>query len=67
MVTPLVGVWIEIVFGSALIPPRTSSLPLWECGLKSTMSEPVPSSTYVTPLVGVWIDIASLDCLRKSC
>ena len=33
-VTPLVGVWIEMVSGlsSTLY---SSSLPLWECGLKS--------------------------------
>ncbi len=32
-VTPCVGVWIEIV-KKALMIPRLTSLPVWECGLK---------------------------------
>ena len=32
-VTPLVGVWVEIMSESGVLK-CTSSLPLWECGLK---------------------------------
>ena len=55
-VTPLVGVWIEIV---RLEPSSTHSLslPLWECGLKSIGLSAMSATSCVTPLVGVWIEI----------
>ena len=34
MVTPLVGVWIEIPVIIQTVIVHTLSLPLWECGLK---------------------------------
>ena len=55
-VTPLVGVWIEIC-SRASIPPCLTSLPLWECGLKSLISYAPLIALDVTPLVGVWIEI----------
>ena len=33
------------------------SLPLWECGLKSSVEDRHQSMSVVTPLVGVWIEI----------
>ena len=34
-VAPFVGVWIEILLNSAGDPHMKTSLPSWECGLKS--------------------------------
>ena len=55
-VTPLVGVWIEICWIIS-IAASALSLPLWECGLKSDVSNNVNRFVSVTPLVGVWIEI----------
>ena len=56
VVTPCVGVWIEIPdlvseFKSVL------SLPAWECGLKSQILIQTLRIVRVTPCVGVWIEI----------
>ena len=56
VVTPLVGVWIEIP-DCPLVPLPTASLPLWECGLKFVKFFHSPIVASVTPLVGVWIEI----------
>ena len=34
IVTPFVGVWIEIQPEVTAVAPETGSLPSWECGLK---------------------------------
>ena len=56
-VTPLVGVWIEIYQLNSGYQVLFSSLPSWECGLKSCYNDYNESTLYVTPLVGVWIEI----------
>ena len=38
LVTPLVGVWIEIIAADANNKLGIGSLPLWECGLKLLLS-----------------------------
>ena len=56
-VTPLAGVWIEISpypWGPGIL---TKSLPLRECGLKSTVHKAQGITIRVTPLAGVWIEI----------
>ena len=55
-VTPLVGVWIEIMTLLNRHMPKLS-LPLWECGLKYRATKTYDDSVIVTPLVGVWIEI----------
>ena len=55
-VTPLVGVWIEIMTAFNM-KAKEASLPLWECGLKLFGPFPLQNTTLVTPLVGVWIEI----------
>ena len=56
-VTPLVGVWIEILYVVRYDVGSLSSLPLWECGLKSFKMSLDKYYIEVTPLVGVWIEI----------
>ncbi len=56
IVTPCVGVWIEIE------PPpadrkQDKSLPAWECGLKFANHSMTVDEALVTPCVGVWIEI----------
>ena len=58
-VTPLAGVWIEILDASHECG-YMKSLPLRECGLKSTPSRVCISQIGVTPLAGVWIEIPEL-------
>ena len=58
IVTPLVGVWIEIVIAINLYT-FFLSLPLWECGLKCIYISENSVSFFVTPLVGVWIEIVT--------
>ena len=56
IVTPCVGVWIEIKctgHGWQTI----LSLPAWECGLKLYLTAVVDTQDDVTPCVGVWIEI----------
>ena len=60
IVTPLVGVWIEI-HTYALVPNLILSLPLWECGLKCFGRITPAVGFHVTPLVGVWIEILCLS------
>ena len=55
-VTPLAGVWIEIVIYVIQIHVSLS-LPLRECGLKSTQQRQRRLRPDVTPLAGVWIEI----------
>ena len=55
-VTPLVGVWIEIIRLKRFIC-CVKSLPLWECGLKYEYQKYLYHLRIVTPLVGVWIEI----------
>ena len=65
-VTPLAGVWIEIVevFYST---QRSKSLPLRECGLKSTKKSDTCCQIPVTPLAGVWIEICRDNKCRFLC
>ena len=56
VVTPLVGVWIEIIV-TACVNHICRSLPLWECGLKFLDKVVSLSKQSVTPLVGVWIEM----------
>ena len=65
-VTPLAGVWIEIYefFVSFRIVP---SLPLRECGLKSTKKSDTCCQIPVTPLAGVWIEICRDNKCRFLC
>ena len=64
-VTPRAGVWIEIPFDSFAMVFVDKSLPVRECGLKST-DRPVHGNCWVvTPRAGVWIEIIStFDNLR---
>ena len=55
-VTPLAGVWIEMILPACLIP-MYPSLPLRECGLKFLLLAALRMWLYVTPLAGVWIEI----------
>ena len=55
-VTPCVGVWIEINFDHKYSFTLTS-LPAWECGLKSYAVLFDAQFICVTPCVGVWIEI----------
>ena len=52
------GVWIEIYQLNSGYQVLFSSLPSWECGLKSCYNDYNESTLYVTPLVGVWIEIS---------
>ena len=57
-VTPLAGVWIEIlVYGKS--SDELASLPLRGCGLKSAHSQPDVAIYLVTPLAGVWIEMGT--------
>ena len=58
LVTPFVGVWIEIVI-SQVYSGRFVSLPSWECGLKSVFRGLCCIFSGVTPFVGVWIEITA--------
>ena len=55
-VTPLAGVWVEIV-SIFSISTHTWSLPSRECGLKSTPDKSNFNGIVVTPLAGVWVEI----------
>ncbi len=55
-VTPLVGVWIEIL-KKMFVEQFLASLPLWECGLKYRRQRQELRDCQVTPLVGVWIEM----------
>ena len=65
VVTPLVGVWIEIIV-TACVNHICRSLPLWECGLKSFPYQRTPTTNSVTPLVGVWIEICNIEDIGTS-
>ena len=56
-VTPLVGVWIEILM-KLTIRYIVWSLPLWECGLKYCL---------LTLLIGVDMSLPLWECGLKSC
>ena len=58
--------WIEIVevFYST---QRSKSLPLRECGLKSTKKSDTCCQIPVTPLAGVWIEICRDNKCRFLC
>ena len=58
MVAPLVGAWIEIS-SSHLKGLQSSSLPLWERGLKLIANGKVKVVDGVAPLVGAWIEICA--------
>ena len=57
IVTPLAGVWIEILRLFDAISPPILSLPLRECGLKFLLALIYQNIIHVTPLAGVWIEI----------
>ena len=57
LVTPLAGVWIEIIVSFLPDGYVTVSLPLRECGLKYITKGQVSACPSVTPLAGVWIEI----------
>ena len=65
VVTPLVGVWIEISFKLSKKSCGVASLPLWECGLKYIGCCNFSYSIFVTPLVGVWSEISVLAEVRS--
>ncbi len=56
MVTPCVGVWIEMDNKVAEVV-ALGSLPAWECGLKFCCRGRCCGFCCVTPCVGVWIEI----------
>ena len=64
LVTPCVGVWIEMLQSTPPLIPGTS-LPAWECGLKLLYIYSSRSPSFVTPCVGVWIEI-SIVSLKSS-
>ena len=57
LVTPFVGVWIEIFCYYNTKNVLTTSLPSWECGLKYNSNKQRDRRSEVTPFVGVWIEI----------
>ena len=57
MVTPFVGVWIEILNFLLTSVHTHWSLPSWECGLKFINGIKYDFMPTVTPFVGVWIEI----------
>ena len=66
LVTPFVGVWIEIK-KSVKMNIASESLPSWECGLKYHSSPILRISAMVTPFVGVWIEICRNSSLVPQC
>ena len=56
LVTPYMGVWIEIVC-TDLCTSTKKSLPTWECGLKSNYFCNNIPVIFVTPYMGVLIEI----------
>ena len=64
VVTPCVGVWIEIIRSRKSLANRWSSLPAWECGLKYVQCIIDIAVVCVTPCVGVWIEIGIQRCSR---
>ena len=61
-VTPLAGVWIEIMGRTVNKVYYLASLPLRECGLKCLTCMIILMLVSVTPLAGVWIEIADFCC-----
>ena len=57
VVTPFVGVWIEINCTITKEMDEEESLPSWECGLKLYNTRYTCILTLVTPFVGVWIEM----------
>ena len=57
VVTPCVGVWIEMQWFLVTGWSREMSLPAWECGLKFYEDSTGRKLHKVTPCVGVWIEI----------
>ena len=62
IVTPYVGVWIETC-GERPEAGGTTSLLMWECGLKLYHCISPGEGTDVTPYVGVWIETVGGFCL----
>ena len=56
-VTPLAGVWIEIL-STVILSSISLSLPLRECGLKYQRIDQWNRKRAVTPLAGVWIEMS---------
>ena len=68
LVTPFVGVWIEISV-KRVFTISYPSLPSWECGLKFLLVYKQCLVLPVTPFVGVWIEITLytfIPCSKKS-
>ena len=57
LVTPFVGVWIEIDVCTTALMLSVVSLPSWECGLKFVCLTVYFACDFVTPFVGVWIEM----------
>ncbi len=57
IVTPYVGVWIEISQICECKKAVLGSPPMWGCGLKFDGDSQVVDLADVTPYVGVWIEI----------
>ena len=57
MVAPLVGAWIEIGAPWGSWKRGTSSLLLWERGLKYQKGRGTGDTGDVAPLVGAWIEM----------
>ena len=55
-VAPRVGAWIEMFVLTSILA-LTSSLPAWERGLKSDVSDVKLDVEKVAPRVGAWIEI----------
>ena len=55
-VTPLAGVWIEIML-SGLPPPKFQVTPLAGVWIEIMRTLPGTKAPVVTPLAGVWIEI----------
>ena len=66
MVTPFMGVWIEIIKLLELSNVSSKSLPLWECGLKSIIGGTAAHGGDVTPFMGVWIEIRTVKGSRQA-
>ena len=60
------GVWIEMT-PLRRVRLGSTSLPAWECGLKSNWKPTGTHGRKVTPCVGVWIEIfmASQELLKE--
>lgn len=57
IVTPLVGVWIEIVYPSNLTRYRQNVTPLVGVWIEIALEDVLYRDYFVAPLVGTWIEM----------